>query len=492
MKHFLAIVAAAMLVLTLCGCTEEVRASKAAARRVVELEEVTMVAEPSDLRELGLYPNLRFADLRGSTCYDEIEKFIARYPKIEVIYTIDIGGTEVSPDVKALELREGDYNMETLKENMQYLHGLQTLSFPDVVLDSATVTVLQELCPGLEVFGQMTVNGEVCDQDIEFLDLSEVTPEQVESIAQDISHLTNLKEVELMAEDGTALLSVEEVGILQKAAPDTLFHYTFKLFDKVISTTDEEISYANKFLGNKEGAEETLRQALDIMKGCKRLVLDNCHFTNEVMAQIRDDYRGQTKVVWRVWFGKEGGCLTDREMIRHVYGLTASNCTNLMYCEDAKYIDVGHNDSLFNVDFVKYMPNLEAIIVSGAPIKDLSAFENCKNLKFLEIAYCGYIEDLSPLANCTSLERLNIASTAVTDLSPLDNLNMVVLVDANSDVPEEEQAHFDAKHPQCLVQHSGDQPYGYPWRYNEDESPNEYYGMLKEIFDYAHGQNTRY
>lgn len=485
MKHLLTAAAAVMIALVLCGCTEEVRASKEAARRVVELEEVTMVATPFDLHELGLYPNLKRADLRGSTCYEEIEKFIESHPKMEVIYTVDIGGTAVEPDVQRLVLRTGEYTMDALKENMPYLHELESLSFPDIVLDNENAAELQEICPGLEVTSQLMVAGFLCDEFTEYLDLSNVTSEEVEEVRQGLARLPGLKEVELMPEDGKAKLSLAEVGALQKAAPNTLFHYSFTLFEKNVTTTDEEVVYANKFFGKQAGAEETLRQALDIMKGCKRFVLDNCRFTNEALAQIREDYRGQTKVVWRVWFGKDGHCLTDQEAIRYGYGLSEKNSETLQYCEDVKYIDLGHNDSLTNVDFLKKMPNLEAVIVSSAPITDLTVFADCKNLKFLELAYCGYIDDLSPLSGCTNLERLNIAFTAVSDLSVLDRRNMVVLVDTNSQVPVEEQLRFEGLHPDCLVQHTGDQPYGYPWRYNEDESRNDYYDMLWQLFEYG-------
>ena len=233
--------------------------------------------------------------------------------------------------------------------------------------------------------------------------------------------------------------------------------------------------------------------ALTVMRGCKRLVMDNCGFSNEEMAALRDEFRDTTKVVWRIWFG-EGGCLTDLKVIRHVYGLYDYNSTNLIYCEDAEFLDFGHNELLKQCDFVAGMPNLRAVILSGSMISDLTPFAACPNLEFLEIAYCGYVTDISPLSNCGNLQRLNIAYTKVTDLSPLDDLNLQVLVDARSQTSEEERARFDQLHPDCLVQHTGDakddQPYGYPWRYEQNGDPNEYYALLKEKFGYPNPSNT--
>ena len=163
---------------------------------------------------------------------------------------------------------------------------------------------------------------------------------------------------------------------------------------------------------------------------------------------------------------------------------------------DAEFLDFGHNEYLKQCDFVSGMPNLRAVILSGSMVSDLSPFENCPKLEFLELAYCGYVTDISPLANCENLQRLNIAYTKVSDLSPLDALGLQVLVDARSQTSEEERARFDDLHPDCLVQHTGDakddNPYNYPWRYEQNGDPNEYYALLKEKFGYPNPSNTLY
>ena len=343
---------------------------------------------------------------------------------------------------------------------------------------------------------QVSINGILCDSDVRYLDLSTLTQAGVAEAAEKLSMLPLLQEVELMSVNGYCPLTMDDVAVLQAAAPNTVFHYVFNLFGKTVSTTDAEIYYADQSIGNQPGAEATLRQALGILKGCKRFVLDNCQFSNEVLAQVREDFRGQTKVVWRVWFSTDGSSLTDREMLRVTFHLTDSNCHDLIYCEDTKYLDIGHNETLSTVEFIAGMPNLVAVIVSGAPIQDLSPFAVCSKLEMLEIAFCGYVKDISPLATCYSLERLNIGFTKVSDLSVLDDKNMVILVDTNTAVPNKERTRFEKQHPDCLVQHYGSQPYGYPWRYHSekaiDDNFNEYYKMLREIFDYENGTNTHW
>ena len=182
------------------------------------------------------------------------------------------------------------------------------------------------------------------------------------------------------------------------------------------------------------------------MENCSRFVLENCKISNESMAQLREDYRDKTKVVWRVPYGG-GSCMTDCEVIRCTYELTDKNAQNLVYCEDVRFMDVGHNDVTFLSDFsfLKGMPKLEAIIISSAYVSDLTPFANCKELKFFEAAFCGNIEDLSPLAQCEKLEMVNISFTKVKDLSPLDNVPIKTLFAQNYSakrISAEEQKRF--------------------------------------------------
>jgi hypothetical protein len=216
------------------------------------------------------------------------------------------------------------------------------------------------------------------------------------------------------------------------------------------------------------------------------------------MAQLRNDYRDRTKIVWRVEFGK-GSTLTDVVAIRATHGLKDSTNKNLIYCEDVRFMDLGHNGEegsayLRDVSFVTGMPNLEAIILSGAYITDLTPFSGCKNLKFLEIAFCGMVQDLSPLAGCTSLEMLNIGSIKLTDLSALDNLPMTHLMarmypSGKCPIPAEEQARFQELHPDCWASFTGSQPYGDGWRYDENGDELPYYAMLRDVFKYDQDPN---
>ena len=484
---------ALLLAVFLCGCGKE---SLPFVETTTEprVEQITAVVTEQSLLELEQnFPYLVEVDFTGSECYDAIRAYAARNPQVKVRYLVRLGETAAEPDARALELNPEDFDYSILRENLKHLPNLQSVYFNQTTLSLEQIQTLQEEYPNIQFDCSIVFCGIPCDGNTPELDVSGLEPETVLASAGMLTFLPNLERMELMTGEGTTSFTLEQAAQLQAYVPETLLHFSFELFGKQVSTTDEEVSYANKYIGNQEGALDTLRTALTVMRGCERLVLDNCHFTNEELAAVRDEFRGTTKVVWRVWFG-EGGCLTDRTVIRHVYGLYDYNSTNLIYCEDAEFLDFGHNELLKQCDFVAGMPNLRAVILSGSMISDLTPFVNCPNLEFLEIAYCGYITDLTPLANCENLQRLNIAYTKVSDLSPLDNLNLQVLVDARSQTSQEERTRFDQLHPDCLVQHTGDakddQPYGYPWRYEQNGDPNEYYALLKEKFGYPNPTNT--
>lgn len=442
---------------------------------------------------LNYFPNLKTLDATGCQEYALLESFRESKPDCQVIYQVDLGGSSFDWQSQSLELQPQDYGFDTLMTNLAYLPNLESLTLhtPELSLDQ--VEQLKAAYETVAVQCTVELLGKEYDTQTTELDLSDLTPDAVEAVAEKLGMLENLTNVELMDENGESQLSKENVLLLMQTAPDVVFNYTFEYCGLTLSTSDEEVEIKNQNIGDE--GEEELRSVLDLLTNCKRIVLDNCKLSNEVLSQLRDDYRDRTKVVWRVWFGG-GSTLTDAEVIRCTYDLVDDNCEDLIYCEDVRFMDIGHNEYLDGVPFVAGMPNLEYIIVSGAPIKDLTPFENCKKLKFLEIAFCEYIEDLSPLAGCESLEMLNISNTHVTDLSPLDDLPLTHLCArlnpaGGSRVPKEEQERFIEQHPDCWASFTGSQPYGVGWRYDEDEiTPLPQYALIQEAFQYPHAPNN--
>ncbi len=437
--------------------------------------------------------NLQSVDASDCHNYAVLEKLVERMPQVEVNYAVSLGEQTYAPGITDIVLSNGEYDFVTMLENLTYLRNLTAvkLRMPELTdeqmeqlkakYEHITFTSTVEVC-GLEYDVETT----------EQLDLSGMTGEDAVLAAEQIKKLPNLTYVNLNPEKGIGALSLEDVKKLMEAVPHVKFDFTFDFYGHKLSTADEEVHIKNTKIGNE--GEQNVRNALDLLKNCKRFVLENCQISNETMAKLRDDYRDRTKVVWRVSYGK-GSTMTDAEVIRAVYDLVDDNCHNLIYCEDAKFMDIGHNEWLDGCEFVSGMKSLEYVIISGAPIKSLEPFRNCKNLKMLEAAFCEYITDVTPLAECTNLQMLNISNTHVTDLSPLDNLPLTHLTVRNNPsgkcrLAQEEQDRVIAQHPDCWISFSGAQPYGVGWRYGEDEvTPLDHYKVVRIVFRLAQDPN---
>lgn len=442
---------------------------------------------------LEYFPKLKTLDASACQDYAALEYLKEKWPELEVAYQVSLGGKSFDPDTKELVLENGEYDFDSLMKNLTYLRQLAALKLRMPELTTEQVDELKAAYPEVAVTCTVEIFNQEYDSETTELDLSAMTGDDAVEVAQQLALLPNLTNVNLNPENGIGALSKEDVKKLMEAAPDVVFDFTFDFFGTTVSTADEEVTVKNTKIGDEN--EEEVRLTLDLLTNCKRFVLDNCKLSDEVMAQIRDDYRDRTKVVWRVYFGG-GSTLTDVDVIRCTYDLVDDNCHDLVYCEDVRFVDFGHNEWLDACDFVAGMTSLEYCIISGSPIKDLTPFASCKNLKFLEIAFCEYIEDLSPLAECTNLQMLNISNTHALDLTPLDDLPLTHFCarlnpSGKSRISAEEQERFLAQHPDCWTSFDGAQPYGVGWRYDEDEiTPLPQYALIQKAFRYPNAPNN--
>ncbi len=436
---------------------------------------------------LNYFPDLTALNAVGCHDYEMLEIFQTQRTDCQVTYEVDLGGKAVANDIGELTLEVGEYDYETLITNLQFLPQLQSLTLRMPELSLEQIEQLKQTYSEMAVSCTVELLGQEYDTETTQLDLSALTSADVEAAAEKLAMLPGLTTVELADAQGASQLTMEEAKLLMDAAPQASFHYVFDFYGETVSTTDEEVYIKDQEIGD-EGADQ-VRLALDMMENCRRFVLDNCQISDETMAQIREEYREKTKVVWRVSFGK-GSALTDVEVIYAAFDLRDSNVAGLYYCEDARFIDMGHNEWLTTAEFVSGMKSLEYVILSGSLVKDLTPFSNCANLKLLEIAFCEQVEDLTPLAQCKNLQMLNISNTHVKDLSPLDELDMTYLCarlnpNGGSRIPSDEQTRFQEQHPDCWSSFTGSQPYGSGWRYDEDQiTPLPHYSLMATAFQY--------
>lgn len=417
-------------------------------RALAAVTEYSGTLRAEELLRLEQFPNLRVADLHGSDCYEAILDYQAAHPEQEVLYAVPLGAIEAESTDTALTLLPGDFDYDTLLTNLRWLPKLTRLTLRDCALSLDEVQTLREAYAEREIALTLTLLGEEYSEETEKLDLTALTPGDVEEACAKLRLLPKLKRVELTDAEGGNLLGIAEVKKLMDACPDVLFVYRFELFGQTVSTEDERIEYVYVPIGN-EGVD-TLREALLILKRCSYLLLDRCGIDNDLLAQLREEFPA-TKIVWRLYI-EYIGFLTDIKVLHLTWMWTNQNIQILRYCNELEYFDIGHN-TISDISFMAYMPNLKYAILSYNWVRDLTPLSNCKKLEMLELYFCHLLKDISPLAECENLKMLNISATDVKDISPIFGLKKLerFYCIMNYGIPEEQQEQIYEELPDCWI-----------------------------------------
>ncbi len=469
-----------VLLLLLTGCSQE--PAETTPPTPPPVEHVTAVVTEETILLLEDYPDLKSVDLSGSTCYEAIFRFMENHPKVAVTYTVKLGSVTVSEDETFLILDPGACDYETLVTNLRYLPKMTHIQLPRTPYTAQELAALEGLFPQITWDYSVILLGQELTKQTESMNLSVLTSERVAETAAMLANFPNLAAVELMDSYGQCGLTTEEICLLMDTLPQVRFHYVIDLFGKIVSTEDTRIEFVEVPIGNE--GEAAIREALTVLRGCEYLLLDDCGIDSEILADIREDFRETTQVVWRIRFGenKVHSYLTDTETVRAVYGVTDRTCGELAYCEKVKYLDLRQNGDLHNISFIASMPELEMCVLSGCPIETLEPFANSAKLIFLELAHCGQLKDISALSGCTALEHLNLSHTQVTEVTALRELPLKQFCAVVSQIPFSEQTSLTELMPECDFRFDGAQAYGTGWYYTRSGIKTDIYKKLLEVF----------
>lgn len=341
-------------------------------------------------------------------------------------------------------------------------------------------------------------DGTVVDNRVSSLNLTALTGAQVDEAIRCISCLPKVIKADLGSERSG--FTLKDVKKLYDAFPNLKLDYTFTLYGQEVTTND---TLVNLYHVPVEDECAAAREAFAVMPKLESVDMDSCGASNEALAQLRDEYPN-VKIIWRVWFGNNYSVRTDVERIlasKPSLGgmLYEGNCEALKYCTECKYLDVGHNEDLTTIDFVRYMPKLEVAVLAMATWTDCSPLAECKNLEYLEIQTTPVI-DISPLAGLTNLRHLNICNTSVQDLSPIFNLTGLerLWIGGWTGIPYEQVEQMQALAPNCEINWQAGDPTEGRWRYvGYHEEAYMYvlhprYTLLQKQFGYHDGDYAFY
>ena len=425
--------------------------------------------------------------------YSEIEAYQHANPNKFVYYAVTVDGGD-----KPLKLsnRDDEVNLTAAKQadsilaQAEYLQNLVSINLGDVTLNANTLNALHEAFPDAAIqYAQVEVLGKTYSIDATVLDLSQITADDLDTAANSIWALPALETVILSKEGEVSPLSLEDAAALQSTNPHIFFQYSTELFGQIISTDMETVEYFQVHIGN-EGLD-TFRTLMPLMKHLTYLKLDTCEIDNELLYEFRKEVQDQCKVVWRVFFG-QNNALTDTYKIWATWNVDTKEVAVLKYCNEVKYLDLGHN-SFMNLDFLEEMTELEmAILAIGNP-QDISGIENCTKLEFLEIFSNRSLtdEDMQHLSALTNMKYLNISNTILMrDMSFTDHMpKLRKLWNTLNRCSYAEVERVKALHPDCefVFLYDGD-PTDYGWRYTRESGYTEMtpeYALVRARFGYA-------
>ncbi len=347
-------------------------------------------------------------------------------------------------------------------EQAEAFSALQDLTLNCPVTDEQ-LAELRAAAPSAALHYRVALPDRSVPSDTEELDLSALSPQQVEEAAQALARLPQLKRVELPDAFG-----LEEFITLKKAAPSASFRFSFDLYGQTVTADTETLQYANVPIGN-DGLL-TFARVLPCLDRLRELRMEYCGVSDWAMAELRDAFP-EKNIVWRVVCGWANSW-SDTDTIWYIGGFGDPQLFPLRYCSAVKYLDIGHN-GIYSLDFVRYMPDLEVLIIENDYVSDLCAMSACRKIEYLEVGETR-VKDVSPLAACTSLEHLNIGGLlGLEDISPLYDLpklkRLYGLCDVN--VPTEQVEHIKSLMPNTEIDfdyYAKGAVNGGHWRYDEN------------------------
>ena len=373
------------------------------------------------------------------------------------------------------EMDLSDKSLDELRQMLPELTNLQRARLKADSLSAEEFAELRALRPDVSFDYSFTLGGKSCTSDTTDLDLAAADGKSMEEAFAWAASMPGLKSLNLGS--GAAAESPipwEALAQLRAARPDLAVNYAFTLYGQDFTLDSEDMNLTHIPMDD-QGA--LVKAVTDCMPHLRYLDMDSCGVDDEHMAEIRDKHP-EANVVWRIWFGDtdEGragySVRTDVERILAsnpgIGGeLTPENTRSLKYCTKVKYLDLGHNSYMSSIEFVRYMPDLEAVVLAMGDWSDASPLSGCTKLRYAELQ-TTCINDLRPLATLTNLTDLNLCyNFALHDISPLYELTQLqrLYLGKYTPVPAEQVAEMQRRAPNCEINTTTENPTDGQWRY---------------------------
>ena len=406
-----------------------------------------------DVEAIAYFKSLQTVVAEGCTDYPQLQQLQARYPELEVQYSVVIGGESYPLDTAVLvvsALTEEDIAAIGYLPELKYIHAGQCG-------EPAQVEKLRSAYPDLSVVTSVQIAGKEQSVQTTSLEAAEVTWEE----AQQLKYLPLLKQVHLTDPQ----MDAAELLRLREELPHVQVTWDITVNGMTLDSSVKEVEFTQLNVPLEE-----LKEGLACLPELEKVILNQCGVDNETMAAWREEMRGQYKVVWTIQCGEMLVRTDDTYFMPRKYELKTGDeaIVDLHYCEDMICIDIGHSLSVTHCEWAAYMPNLKYLILAETGVSDLTPLSGLKNLIFLEI-FLSQVNDYSPLLGCTALEDLNLCYTKgdLEVLGEMTWLKRLWIGRAHIDVWNHKE-ELEQKLPNCEINTDVIFSTGQGWRQNKN------------------------
>jgi len=366
----------------------------------------------TDVSSLLKKTQLTSLDLRDNEISTEsFDALSVALPDCDILWSVPLGDKRFDSDTTTLSLDTASSDLPDLLKYFPALASVQLSTAPD----DATANALITRYPSVQFLWDVTVLGVSYPINTETLDLSGKSAD-LNAISGELSRLPNLKKV-IFGED---VFTLSDQIALAKTYPQIAFIWNVQLLEDLSVRSDITELDLRKY---KVPDAAAFSEKLLLFPNLTRLDMCGTGPSDGEMAAMRAQYPA-IKFIWftrvsnwvirtdikgfstgnRVRFPNGAGYYdSDKFSYKRI---RSTDFENLKYCTDLIALDIGHSSRVGNVEFLKYLPQLQYLDIALCDLTDISPLENLPNLVYLQMMY-NYVEDITPLKNCTKLRFLN-------------------------------------------------------------------------------------
>lgn len=214
----------------------------------IEALELDSLSE-ADLEVLAYLPRLK--SLTADTCrdYDLITELMARYPGLEVSYTVELGGTVYPNTAQTLDI--SDPSADELMALLAYLPDAATVNLTGTLPANEALLEVQQAYPEITFVFDFEVFGVRVNTLDEFIDLSDIKIASAEEVDAIIPHFYNLTQIDMV----NCGISNEEMDALNRRHKDVKIVWSVYLCGIYLRTDAKHFMPVQYHIGSATGAQ---------------------------------------------------------------------------------------------------------------------------------------------------------------------------------------------------------------------------------------------